>query len=569
MKTRLRLAAWLLLIPLAVPAAEFKDVPEIPQLPQAVSPQLEAPEAAAALTPSAADAAEAISAIPQISLPQAAVAPAAAAAPVKGVEAALSAQSRQIAKAIASDPSGRRGLRKLDAVFSGSRDRGDSGAVSSRGGRFNAGGAVSNDEGMIVTGRTAAQYREIKRLEAELTRKGVDLGESMNVMDDAYAEIRAKLTAIEHVARARGVTDSNTHLLSTLTWVDGVITDDSGRRIAVHTTRVFFHPAPNRSSEIQEGIRRVAKTLDQQKVQFAPGGAAESALGRFDQVVLAFDTRGYDEIKSYIKSREHEFGPRFRFEFVDEMGPTPKNVAQMREDVRRLAAHFPENQAALANIYDGVTYSRYVGLLLELKTIEYFVDRGYRILESGRDFFDPQGQYKTEFDAVVKSPQGQILIVEAKSARVPLTLAKGAQDKAELDKNGMLDVMEEKFLYKLRMYQRDRAIIDAYVRKHYGDGPIGILFSTDLGGSDRKAAREGVLVWKDPGQADLKTHLEAEAPKLSAEYGYPVSFLFLNSHPGEDPMLFYQEPTPLDQWHPTQQGGGRRDRRSRRSRRRR
>jgi hypothetical protein len=51
-------------------------------------------------------------------------------------------------------------------------------------------------------------------------------------------------------------------------------------------------------------------------------------------------------------------------------------------------------------------------------------------------------------------------------------------------------------------------------------------------------------------------HLQQVAPELSKEYGFPVSFIFVNSHPNEDPDLFNKEETSAEDWEASQRGGG-------------
>ena len=43
-------------------------------------------------------------------------------------------------------------------------------------------------------------------------------------------------------------------------------------------------------------------------------------------------------------------------------------------------------------------------------------------------------------------------------------------------------------------------------------------------------------------------HLQASERAYSEEYGFPIEFYFTNSHPGEDPDLFYKEPMSEEDW---------------------
>ncbi len=443
----------------------------------------------------------------------------------------LGAQTSEIVAAVAADPSGMAGKEGIDVLYSGrARQGGSDRSASSVAGRFGRSAPVfiKNDEGVWIMDRAAATYKEIRRLVARLSPR-MGLQESLDVMDGTIADVRVKLLTLEAIAKDRKVADANTHLEGTLTFVDGVL-DDGDRRIAVHTHQVYFHPAPagpqKAASEISEGIRRVDSYLKTAERHFAPGADAEAALGRLDEVVLGFDTRGYQQIKDHLKQREAEFkrkfGDRIRFAYVDELAPTAKDIAEVRADYNRLIEKYKGDTGGVQKIQEGVMYSRYVGVLHELTTLEYYDQRGYVVMQSGRDMFGADGKYITELDAVVRSPKGQVILVEAKSARVQIPHQ---------------DVLDEKVIYKLDIYKKHQAEIEKMI-----GAPLEVVFSFDVGGRDAQAAQRGELVWQNENQRELKEFLEAQAPILSAKYGFKVSFLFLNSHPNEDPMLFYRKP---------------------------
>ncbi len=414
-----------------------------------------------------------------------------------------------------------------------------------------AAGFVKNDEGVWVGGRSALQYHEIRRLYDKLSPL-MDLSDTMNVMDDAFDEARVKLAAVEKAAADRDVAQSSVHLEETRTFVDAVLEGADGKVIAEHTHRVYFHPADNADSEIAEGIRRVDSYLEEAKEDFKKGGRAEQDMNRsFDEVLLTFDTRGYHEIADHLRAKEaefrREFGDRFSFAYVIER---PLGKEQLHAEYNRLVDKYKDQPKGVMNILDGVTYSRYVGLLHELKSHEDSVGKGETVLQAGRDFFEelpqPDGstkrRYITEFDAVVRSADGTIVLREDKSVRIPLPLEK---------------VMETTFLYKLEIYKKNRTLIE----KSLG-APLNVRFSVDVGGASRKPARKGVLVWNDPRQEALLDYLKTQGPILSERYGFPVSFVFVNSHAGEPSDLFYRAPVTQEQWEKmAQQGGGSKRRR--------
>ncbi|MFA5140527.1 MAG: hypothetical protein WC728_14960 [Elusimicrobiota bacterium] len=392
----------------------------------------------------------------------------------------LGEQVRGIQEAAGRDSSGRGTQQALDQLFLGDRASSD----------------LVNDEGIPVTGRAAEYYREVRRF-VDKYGDTLDLSESLDVMDDSYGDVWAKLKAIEAVAQSRGVEKHNTHLEQTLLWVDGVI-EDKGKRTAINTYRVYFHHAENPLSEIEEGIRRADSYLNETLSHLSSRGKAEKAMGKFDEVLLAFDTRGYKEVKEHLKAREKEvakaFGSRFRFVFLDEFAELPRGETQLRRELGEFIAKYKGDEG-LSKIIEGVIYSRYVGLLLELKTLEHFHLQGYSILQSGRELFDADGKYLTELDAVVRSPSGKVSLVEAKSARVPLPPRQ---------------VLEDKVVKKLETYAKNRRLLESAIGVRLDE----VVFSFDVGSN-----------------TGLEPFLRGQEKALSEKYGFRVRFIFIESSP--------------------------------------
>lgn len=390
---------------------------------------------------------------------------------------------REAADAISEKPGDLAAARQaLEGLFSGKPSHG-------------AGGAVVNDEGVTLVGRAARYYVEVRRLVDKWTGKQ-DLAESLDVMEDSYEDVWTKLKAIEAVAKSRQVGRENTHLEETLLWVDGVL-KDGRRQIAVHTHRVYFHKAKNPKSEIAEGIRRVDGYLRDTMGQLKPSGKAEQALGRLDEVVLVFDTRGYAEIKEHLKARERGLSPRdrarFRFQFLDDMVEIPREEAVIRKEFNEITAR--HRGRGLEKIIEGVTYSRYVGLLLELRTVDHLLERGYTVLQSGRELFDADGMYITELDVVARSPEGKVSLIEAKSARVPLPFE---------------EVLRDKVTRKLDVYSKNKKLLGEAIGAPFDE----VVFAVDVGN-----------------EMELRRFLEGKQASLSSRYGFPVRFLFLESFP--------------------------------------
>lgn len=501
---------------LGVPSLEGLAVPDVAP---ALAPEL-APEAALAV-PAAVPQPAHVETSPELAPAFApAVAPAVAAA-VNGPAAAVSQavgtkdfhqQIEALKAALGQNEKAGRApddVDGLDRLFFGRKHRGG-GAVrvgkagrdrQERGGREGRGSSESavfvvNDEGVQISGRAAEDYNEVKRLEAEYAGR-IDLSESLDVMDDAYSDAYGKLSVLKAVAGSRAVSDNAVRLENTLQRVDGIV-DDRGRRVAVTTHQVFFHHASNPQSEIAEGIRRVDGYLRSAVGYFQPGGKADRQFGRLDEVVFGFDTRGYKEIKDHLRQKEKELQKTsrrpIRFVYLDEVAPVPHGKEETRAALNRLVKQYKTNPG-LSELMGGVIHSRYTGLLLELRTLAHYHDAGYQILQSGREFFDAGGHYVTELDAVVRSPEGKTILVEAKSSR---------------DKIPAEMVLRDKVEYKLRTYQARRAELEKWI-----GAPIDeVVFSFDVG---RNAA--------------LKPYLDEEAESLSKKYGFPVSFLFIDSAP--------------------------------------
>lgn len=360
-----------------------------------------------------------------------------------------------------------------------------------------AGASIVNNDGVKLFGRAPAYYNEVRRLVAKLEGQ-FDLSESLDVMEDSYGDVWAKLKAMEAVARQRNVEQHNTHLEQTLMWVDGMM-EDRGKTVAVNTYRVYFHRSDNPRSEIEEGIRRSDHYLKEVLSHFAQHGKAEKAMGRIDEIQLVFDTRGYDEVKEHLKMRERQFakelGSRYRFTFLDEMTAMPKSEEAMREELKGLVERY-ENDEGLNKIIEGVIYGRYVGLLLELKTIEHYLGKGYEIIQSGHELFDADRKYVTELDVVAKDPAtGRVYLVEAKSARVKLPFS---------------EVLRDKVVAKLETYSKNRAALE----KDIGSKVDEVVFSFDVGSNE-----------------ELRDFLKSKEKGLSETYGFKVSFIFIDSSP--------------------------------------
>ncbi|HVC09967.1 MAG TPA: hypothetical protein VNH15_08535 [Elusimicrobiota bacterium] len=400
---------------------------------------------------------------------------------IKAVQAALEGAGKPGAQANAAGG--------LDALFSGSRP--DPRRLANS--RFTV-----NDDGVLLRGRAASDYGRVKAIEAAYKGK-INFSETLGVMDDAYAHAYAKISILQAVARGRRTSANGVRLNQTLQRVDGIVSD-GGRRVAVATEQVFFHHAQNPASEIAEGIRRVDDHLAKALGYFAPGGQAERQFGRLDEVILGFDTRGYPEIKAHLQDVAKKLAAssrRIRFVYLDEVAPVPQGARQTRDALNALIQHHKDDPG-LSDLMGGIIHSRYTGLLLEMETLVHYYNAGYQILQSGREFFDAKGFYVTELDAVVRSPEGKTILVEAKSARDSLPPEMVLSDKVE---------------YKMRGYQARRAELEAWIGRKIDE----VVFAMDVGFN-----------------LSLQPYLLGQSRPLAQKYGFPTGFLFMNSpRPGQ------------------------------------
>lgn len=434
--------------------------------------------------------------IPELSVPAVAF----GAAPVPAAEAVPQALPQLELAASRALKAGWRGSRAHR--FSGREDfdgdaRGASACAAAQAPDYGASSAefVINDEGVTIFGRAAAYYKESRRLIDKYQDK-IDLSESLDVMDDTYGDVWAKLAALDALAAGRPIELANIHLKRTLTWVDGVVYLD-GKRTAIHTHRVYYHRAKNPKSEIAEGVRRVDGELNDLVRHFSRGGKADRALGGPERTILVFDTRGYKEIREHIASRAAEVarasGGRVELRFLDDLVKVPRSIDAVRRGLNDLIQKHKKD--LLRDIIEGVIYSRYVGLLLELKTIEHYHKLGWTILQSGRELFDESGMYVTELDLVVRDRKGRIYLVEAKSSRVSLPRAY---------------VINNKIERKLKIYKRFKKELERMIGRRIDT----IVFAMDLG------PNQGLAPW-----------LEGQKNRLQKLHGFPVEFLFLDSSP--------------------------------------
>jgi hypothetical protein len=402
---------------------------------------------------------------------------------------ALAERARAISAARSADGGGLSSLRAIEDLFSAGVGRGGRSARAER--EPDDGRTIVNDEGLPVSGRAASLYRQIRYI-VDRFKGRINLGESLDVMGDSYADAWTKIKALELLTGMRNLAQENVRVQGTNFWLDAVA-EEGGRRTAYNTYRVFFHPAKNPESEIREGMRKLNHYLNDALWDLKPGGKADKSLGGIDRAVLVFDVRGYAPFRERVRKAALEMAGkhkgRFTFLFLDEMAPIPKAGAEMVAQLKGYVER-SRGRAAVQGIIEEAVATRYIGLLKELKTIEYYLDKGYTLVSNGHVVSDPEGIYITEVDAIVRSPKGRVSLVEAKSARVSEPFD---------------EVLRKKVISKLEVYSIYRARIESDIGMPIDD----VVFSFDVGSNH-----------------SLKDYLISEAPGLSERFGFPVRFEF-------------------------------------------
>lgn len=256
--------------------------------------------------------------------------------------------------------------------------------------------------------------------------------------------------------------------------------------------------------------------------------SAEATLqyGKVDKHIIVIDTRGLEGIKSALKKRMEELNEeysdngRFEFKFADEIVDIPKTNEEIIKDLNELSSENVDNftyenpegsDNNIARILYGTVYSRYVGLLLELKSIAEMSDIGYDVLKSGYEVQDESGKYITELDLIVKDKEGKISIVECKSARSAMSFSK---------------LLKSKVIYKLDTYLEYKDLINEKIGENQEFQEV--IFIMDVGSKHK-------LIGK----------LEAESKRLSKIYGFTVKFIFLESNPNSVREFLDKAPKPL------------------------
>lgn len=364
--------------------------------------------------------------------------------------------------------------------------------------------AEVNEDGIKILGRSMEYYPVIQSIIARFQNR-VDLDMTLDVMGDIYDEIWAKIKTVEYfITKDREkLVLSNIQLQKTLLWIDAVTENAKKERTVVFTHQVYFHPG-TRESQIAEGLRRIGLS-DENKQRGKPGFIDDfianvenphniaSLGGHIDHVKLIIDTRGYKEIAEKIKENipaiKAKYGDRFDIVILDDIVTKPSSAEAVIKDIKSMVEKYSKSR--VLGIIEGTIYSRYVGLLLELRSLDYFFTNGFKVLSSGIEIVGDNGQYLTELDQVVESPAGKTYIVECKSARTPLTKQ---------------DVLNSKILYKLDTYKKGWNAIERGI----GRKVDGIKFVVDVGHNE-----------------DLIPFFRNKQIELSDKYGLPVDFVFL------------------------------------------
>lgn len=428
----------------------------------------------------------------------------------QGIAEQIQAALKAAGAAGQTDPSGESANETLGKLYAGGGSEDGSSAVPAAPGRWDQFPEardkrlpILNNEGALVVGRAAVYYRAVMKW-VEAWKKKVDLATTLDVMHDSYRDVVVKMDSLLAIADGRPVAAVNSHIDKTLEFVDG-IAYFGGVKTAIHTHRVFVHPSHNPQSQIEEGKRRVSAYLENARKYYDPGGQADkiridpknrNERKGIEKVILAFDTRGYKEIEDHIRKETKKWGSRYDIRFTSRyMKPLGGDQAVIKRLNQLTEKHSGD---ILRNIAEGVIYSRYVGLYLELKTIEEKVRQGHSIIESGRDLLDAKGIYITELDVVSKDKNGKVWINESKSARVDIPHE---------------EVLQDKILYKLEIYLKNLALLNAKLGRGFGvNFPMGLEMRPHPITGERTFT---------PKSLALKHFLDDAVAELNAKKKYP------------------------------------------------
>lgn len=277
-------------------------------------------------------------------------------------------------------------------------------------------------------------------------------------------------------------------------------------------------------SLVADAAQELRKDYLESMIEHLNSSQAVLQYGKVHKHIIVIDTRGMEGIKAAIKERMEELNEeysndgRFEFKFADEIVDIPKTTEEIAKDLNEWSSEYakdftygnPEGPInSPGRILYGTIYSRYVGLLLELKSVAEMSELGYEIIKSGYEVQDESGRYVTELDIVVKDKKGKISIVECKSARSTMSFSK---------------LLQSKVVYKLDTYLKDRDLINKKIGEPFDE----VIFIMDVGSKQRLVGR-----------------LATESKRLSAIYGFPVKFLFFESNPNTVKEYLNKVPKPL------------------------
>ncbi|MFC2092092.1 hypothetical protein ACFLTD_04895, partial [Elusimicrobiota bacterium] len=403
--------------------------------------------------------------------------------------------------------------------------------------------APDEDEVYSVLRKKAAWIKKdidllVKDLKDNYGYTDETLHDTLDVMGDTYDELRSKLLSIKYFMEIGGASNNNVAKTNadiewSLEYIDAVIDhyrdpldDNKPKRALVSTHQVFFHP-PDKNvtkeqqheSIVREGLGRLSGTIDELNKIYGQRGMAKKAVGKFDKAIIVIDTRGIEEFKTYIENNKHKLHKNIEIHYMDEVEAGIYEYSRL--PWIDLVHEFNEHER-LSKIIRGTLYSRYVGMKLELDAIKLFIDKGFKVLQSGRNAYF-HGMYLTELDLVVEK-DGKRFIVECKSSR----------QKLHYD-----EVLEDKIVYKLRKYKKAWRILSDSVSAGLGEKARdiidGVIFYLDTGlqflkgkaiPKDSNARKEYVERLRY--LVGLRKFLINKEKDFPEKYGKPVKIAFVD-----------------------------------------
>ncbi|MFC2061991.1 hypothetical protein ACFLUV_05715 [Elusimicrobiota bacterium] len=399
----------------------------------------------------------------------------------------------------------------------------------------------------VLTGRAKKEkhdislWTEVLKKEYGFTQR--ELEETLDVMNDTYDLVRSKFLSMAYFrtkgrSTTKSIVESNVRIDWTLDYMDEVINgywdydDDTGKgeikRVVINTHQVYFHPPDKTASSdaqydsiVKEGEDRLAHFIDNLNGLYGKNGKVSRQIGEFDKAIVVIDTRGVKEFRQYVEKNKRKLNKNIEIHYTEDIEEDTSMAKYSRMSWLDLVKEMGRIEY-FGEVIEGVLYSRYVGLKLELAAIKHFTDLGFKILQSGKNFYI-DGKYVTELDLVVEDKEGKVFIVECKSSRPRLRTE---------------DIIGDKIAPKIKTYKNNWPQLEKDVGKRID----GVIFYFDVGAQFNKPVKAMERINR------LKGDLNSEVKKYMVSKGIPTMMAYFDEMEN-DKKLFQIS---LDDWYSEQ-----------------